>query len=175
MKLFLLVVVLFAIAIPAALYLKKLEKKADGSVYAAKPLFSPAERSFLGVMDSVLPKERRIFAKVRLVDLVQPKGGLSKEARQSALNRISAKHVDFVLCDGGSLAVLAVVELDDSSHGAAKRIVRDAFVDECLKAAGISIVRIPAKASYRTEDLRPVLAAIGAEPSASQQGSLAQG
>ena len=60
--------------------------------YKAKnSLCSPAERSFLGVLEQLLNDKYRILLKVRLSDLLDITKGVSKSFRQSALNRISRK------------------------------------------------------------------------------------
>src|SRR5438046_32622 len=82
----------------------------------AVSLLTEAERSFFGVLDQALAGEYRLFAKVRLADVVRPVQGPSRSGRPAAFNSISAKHVDFVLCDPSSLRVVGVVELDDKSH-----------------------------------------------------------
>ena len=121
-------------------------------------LFSPAERSFLGVLEQALEGRCRVFGKVRLGDLVQPVKGLSPSLRTTALNRINQKHVDFVLCSVADLSVLAVVELDDSSHGRKSRGDRDAFVDQVLAQAGLPVLRFSAKAAYSLQEVRAKLA-----------------
>lgn len=120
--------------------------------YKREPtLFSPAERSFLGVLDQVLGSEYRVFGKVRIADLIKPGNGAG---RQAALNRIIAKHVDFVVCDPGNLSVIGVVELDDKSHDLDDRRNRDALVDGALGSAGIPIARFRARKSYNHAKIR---------------------
>ena len=70
----------------------------------AKPLFSAAERSFLGVLDQAVGPEHRVFGKVRVADVAAVKSGLGNSARQGALNRIAAKHFDFLVCRSGDLS-----------------------------------------------------------------------
>ncbi len=118
------------------------------------PLFSPAERSFLGVLEQVFASDYWIIGKVRLADVIKPRKGLSSSARVSAQNRINSKHVDFVLCDPRSREVVAVVELNDASHERTSRKERDAFVVGALKAAGIPFAQIPAQKSYAPEEVR---------------------
>jgi very-short-patch-repair endonuclease len=123
-------------------------------------LLTPAERSFFGVLDQAVSSDFRIFAKVRLADLVRPAASGNRSEWQRAFNRISSKHVDFVLCDLRSLSVLGVVEIDDQSHKDAGRRGRDAFVDEALGAAGIPVVRFEAKRSYHAASLRQAVQAL---------------
>ncbi len=120
----------------------------------AGPLFSPAERSFLGVLEQSVGAELRVLGKVRLADLIQPAAGLATGPRSAAFNRISRKHVDFVLCDPHTLAVVAVVELDDRSHQRADRRERDAFVDGALAVAGIPILHVPCQRAYSLSEVR---------------------
>jgi hypothetical protein len=95
---------------------------------ACGSLLTEGERSFFGVLDQALAGEYRLFAKVRLADVVRPVHGPSRSGRQAAFNSISAKHVDFVLCDPASLRVVGVVELDDKSHRRLDRGLRDGVV-----------------------------------------------
>lgn len=78
-----------------------------------------------------------VFAKVRLLDLVEPKRGNPKY--KTYFNKIKSKHVDFVLCDKKLVAKI-IIELDDSSHDTKDRKERDAFVDEVLKSTGYKII-----------------------------------
>ena len=119
-----------------------------------KLLFSAAERSFLGILDQVVGQEYRVIGKVRIADIIRPDGALSARARTSALNRIMSKHVDFAVCDQGTLQVVGVIELDDASHEKASRRRRDEFVDAALVSAGVPIVRIPAQRVYSPAELR---------------------
>jgi hypothetical protein len=52
-----------------------------------------------------------------------------------------AKHIDFLVCRADTTEPVLAVELDDRSHGRAGRVDRDAFLDGCLAAAGIPLLR----------------------------------
>jgi len=114
-------------------------------------LLTKAERSFFGVLQNAIGNRYLIFAKVRLADLVFLPSGTEK--RQSHLNRIQSKHIDFVLCDHDIVRPLLAIELDDSSHNRTDRQDRDAFVDSALSAAGLPILHVPARASYNVQEL----------------------
>jgi len=77
--------------------------------------FTAAEARFLRVLDEALGEEYRVFAKLRLADLLDVRGERGA-AWLRAFNQISAKHVDFVVCRRETLEVVAAVELDDRSH-----------------------------------------------------------
>ncbi|NLX26900.1 MAG: DUF2726 domain-containing protein [Lentisphaerae bacterium] len=117
-------------------------------------LFSPAERSFLGVLEQSVEQNYRLFGKVRLADVIRVKRGMSRAVWQSAFNRIQSKHLDFVACDPNDLTVQFVVELDDKSHAKAKRQTRDDFVDHALASAGVPLFRFPAKRTYSVQDIQ---------------------
>jgi very-short-patch-repair endonuclease len=120
-------------------------------------LFTPAERSFLGVLDQAVDNKLRIMSKVRLADIIKVKNGNNKSAWQKAFNRIQSKHVDFVACDTATLGVKFVVELDDKSHNQSKRRDRDEFIDKALAAAKIPVFHFEAKRTYTIQELQNVL------------------
>lgn len=122
-----------------------------------KTLFTPAERSFLGVLDREALGRYRVFGKVALADLVEVSGAPSRSHRSAAFNRIAQKHVDFVLCKPDDLAVVAAIELNDASHAHGDRQARDAFIAGACRAAGLPLLRFPAKASYTTAEVRAAL------------------
>jgi hypothetical protein len=84
--------------------------------YLRKSLFTPAERSFAGVMETLNLDGTAMAAKVRLADIFGVKKGLERGDRQRAQNRINAKHVDFLLIQKSDGRPLLGIELDDSSH-----------------------------------------------------------
>ena len=120
-------------------------------------LLSPAERSFLGVLEQAVNGRYRFMGKVRLADVVKVKTGMSRSAWQNAFNRIQSKHLDFVACDPATLMVQFAVELDDETHSQSKRQERDEFVDKALQAAGIPIFHFIAKRGYSVQDVQGVL------------------
>ena len=109
-------------------------------------LLTPAERSFYEVLRRSIGDDLRLFVKVRLADLVWLPHDI--ENRQTHVNRVAAKHIDFVLCDPRTLAPVLAVELDDSSHAAQHRQQRDALVNEVLRTVGVPLLRVPVKRSY---------------------------
>ena len=117
-------------------------------------LFTPAERSFLGVLEQAVDGKLRIMGKVRLADVVKVKKVNNKSTWQKAFNRIQSKHLDFVACDSATLGVKFVVELDDKSHSQSKRQDRDNFLDKVLEAAEISVFHFAAKRTYTIQELQ---------------------
>jgi hypothetical protein len=125
--------------------------------YLRKSILSPAERSFLGVLDQVLPGHVRVLAKVRLEDLFGVRTGQMPGAWQAARNRINRRHVDFLLVRASDFAPLAGIELDDSSHGEPRIKERDLLVDGLFFNSGLPLIRHPAQRSYDPAALKAKL------------------
>ncbi len=122
--------------------------------YLRKSLFSPAERSFFGILESLDYNGVTIVAKVRLADVFGIKKGLERGDRKAALNRIVAKHVDFMLIQKSDGRPLVGIELDDSSHADEKRVVRDLFVDTVFASAGLPFLHVVAQAAYDPKEIQ---------------------
>jgi very-short-patch-repair endonuclease len=120
-------------------------------------LFTPAERSFLGVLEQAVDDKLRIMGKVRLADVVKVRRVNNKSTWQKAFNKIQSKHLDFVACDSMTLGVKFVIELDDKSHNQSKRQDRDLFLDKVLEAAEIPVFHFAAKRTYTIQELQKSL------------------
>jgi hypothetical protein len=123
-------------------------------------LLSPAERSFFGVLQQALQGEFTPLAKVRLADILRVHHSVSAQRRAAAFNRVSSKHVDFVICASDTFRVVGVIELDDKSHRGQFRQRRDQFLDAALAAADIPVLHISAQRSYSIPDVRSRLASL---------------
>jgi hypothetical protein len=121
---------------------------------ARKAVLSPAERSFLGVLEQVLPEDVGLLVKIRLGDVFVTRQGLAASDRAAAWNRINQKHVDFLLVRNTDLAPIAGIELDDSSHEEDSRKRRDEFVDGVFKSCNIPLLHVPAQAAYNPNELK---------------------
>ena len=150
------VVVILVFAVVAALTSKK--QGSAGSIgfpyQPAKTLFSPAERSFLGVLDQAVGPEHRVFGKVRVADLASVKPGLGNSARQGALNRIAAKHFDFVVCRANDLSIVCAVELNDKSHSTKRAQARDDLLARVCQTINLPLLTVPAKQAYSMREVQ---------------------
>ncbi len=157
------IALVLVIAFVAAAFLKKTTRTVEQGqgrtdVYdLADSLFSPAERSFFGVLTTIADEETVITTKVRLADVFEIKKGLDRSERQRALNRISAKHVDFLLIRKSDGHPILGIELDDASHQRPERKARDEFVDEVFAAARLPLVHIPAQRTYSAQEIKAAL------------------
>lgn len=105
--------------------------------YEAVPILTYNEsRNFRTLKEAADQKGLMICPKVRLADIVSPRKGSDYYSR---FGKIKSKHVDFTICDY-NMKVIAVVELDDSSHDRPDRQERDEFVDSILESNGIKVI-----------------------------------
>lgn len=121
-----------------------------------RSLFTPAELAFLSVLREALPEQIDFYAKVRLIDIfsVSQDAMFSGKERQQAVNRIIAKHVDFLLVRAGDGRPVLGIELDDRSHLAADRQDRDRFVNDVFDQAGLPLLRVKVQRNYSASWLR---------------------
>lgn len=156
------VLLVIIVVVVAVLLLRKPSSSGSGQYsYRRKPyLLSKAERSFYGVLSQAVGDNALIFSKVRVADVLAPQKGLNRSGWQQAFNKISAKHVDFLLCDPQDCAVKLAIELDDASHGSAKRQKRDAFLERACESAGLPLLRIRAARGYGVVDIRQQIEAV---------------
>ncbi len=110
--------------------------------YQAKALLTPWEVKVLKELIRTLPPNLHPCPQVRLADLVMIKQGLSGRHRFTALNRVAAKSVDFVILERHTGRIVLVIELDDKTHARRERRVRDRFVDDVLNRCAIPLLRV---------------------------------
>lgn len=122
--------------------------------YQKQPaLFTPAERSFFGVLKQAVGQDFQVFGKVRVADAIAVRSGLTRQVWRRAFNQISAKHFDFVLCAPGELSVVCAIELNDSSHQNKSRQDRDAFLANVCKAACLPLITFEAQPAYSVAEV----------------------
>ncbi len=127
--------------------------------YKRQPaLFTPAERSFLGVLDLAVGNDFRVFGKVRVGDLLAPQNGQTNGQRTTALNKINYKHVDFVLCKPDDLSVVCAIELNDKSHQQKSRQERDEFLRSACRSAGLPLITFDARHAYSPAEVSSAIA-----------------
>lgn len=125
-----------------------------------KALFSPAERSFLGVLDQAVGNDFRILGKVRVADVIMPAAGQGQSKWKIAFNKITQKHFDFVLCKTTDLSIVAAIELNDQSHRAKNRQVRDDFLQAACLSAKLPLIMFEAKAAYTVQAVADQITAV---------------
>lgn len=111
---------------------------------------SPTELTYYKVLSSILGPRATLFCKVSLSDIIFV---TKTDKYMSFFNRISQRHVDFLLCESSTLKPFLAIELDDSSHNRPSRKERDRFLDEVLRAADLPLLRVSPKLQYTREEV----------------------
>lgn len=141
------------------LLLLLLHRRRRATTYERLPfLFTRGEQAFLLALQQAVAGRALIFGKVRVADVLTPRRQLPRQNWWQAFNKIAAKHFDFVLCDRQDLSVLCVIELNDASHDRPERRARDAFLEAACAEAGLPLLQVRARRSYRRAKLLEQLA-----------------
>ena len=127
------------LSLAAALLLAR-SRKPWLSRIRSKPLLTSNEAEFFRRLQRALPAYH-VFPQVSFAALLTDDGQLSVKARWAIRARFDRKIADFVICDRRTLAVVALVELDDRTHAARADRQRDAIT----KAGGYQTFRFPSK------------------------------
>ena len=140
-------------------FLFGLRQGKDDTPYESQDtLNSPAEQKFQIILEDILdPELYQLSCKTRLADILKVKEGFDFGREQAAFNRISRKHVDFVISEKRSSRIIGVIELDDRSHNRVDRRKRDQQVDSWLRTAGIPILHQPCRREYSFIELQQTL------------------
>ena len=105
-----------------------------------KALMTPNEIEFFRRLQRALPAYA-VFPQVSFGAFLTDDGRLSQSARWSVRARFDRKIADFVICDRRTLRIVALVELDDSTHTARADRRRDAIT----QAAGYQTLRFQSR------------------------------
>ncbi len=150
------VAVVVVIAVAALAFLMR---RAGSHPYQpAGALLSPAEHSLLEALRQAVGADHEVFPKVQLAGLLAVRKGLTRKQRTAAADEVARRRVGFVVCDGASHAVRAVVDVEEPRGRRASRHGPLPFLDAALMAAHIPLVRVPVQESYSAGELRDRLA-----------------
>ncbi len=141
MKIYIYLIIL-GILVYFLLYIfKKLKEKEEKSPYKKREyLLSIPEKKFYEQLKQIISGRHEIFPQVLLSKILKVKA--SRGNYWKYFNKINRKTVDFVIFQKPNLNPVLVIEYDGKNHLREKRKLRDAFVDNALKSAGIKVLHI---------------------------------
>ena len=142
--------IVLAVAIAVAALLAAKASKGRVARYRARPPMTDNELEFFGRLVKAVP-EHFIFPQVAMSAILQTTETDRKKAHGDHL-RIAQQRVDYLVCRADG-SIVAVVELDDKSHKAAK----DKLRDERLQGAGIRTLRFESRKKPAVPALRDAL------------------
>jgi len=153
MKLILGIGVLVIVFVLMAALTKGKEGSGEGKwPFHARAVLTDVEQILYWRLLRVFP-DHMVLAQVALSSLISVNKGVNSKAWQ---NRIAQKSADFVLCSRDA-RIVAVIELDDSTHQRTSRRKADEVKDKALAAAGIRVVRWQAVALPNETAIREMI------------------
>jgi len=146
------VAVVIALAFLGMLAFQRRPGRAEAFPVTAKALLSRPEQLLYGRLVRAFPGHI-ILAQVALSQLLVVTRSDSDGNTQSISNRFRQLVADFVVC-APDFTALAVIELDDRTHGRKVQRERDQRKDRFLREAGIKVIRVavadmPSEAALR--------------------------
>lgn len=142
------ILVVIVLAIFIVLLIPKAEgKRSKKQIVADMPykrslLLTKREYAFYKKLKtSAEEKNLGVLTKIRLADLVQVDLPNGSSDFLKYFRKISSKHIDFALVDKENMYVLALIELDDTTHSREDRVARDLFVNELLEKCNYILIR----------------------------------
>jgi hypothetical protein len=145
------IIAVFIIIVIASFFTGKKRMRTSRSPLADMPyalshsLLTQRENNFFQTLKPIADRYGLYIAiKPRMADFIYVTGKrYGKHSHfHSYFNKISSKHVDFLLCDSKTSRPIFAFELDDKTHMNPKRITRDSFVDRVYEKIGLSVFHI---------------------------------
>jgi hypothetical protein len=150
---------ILALVIVASIVLAKYTDK-DGNPYPfsrKESVFTTVEASFLHLIERAIGDKYKVVSRVKLVDLIECKPGLSPKARRAAISKAQNKQLDYVLVDKETLNIVAAVDLVNNSNKSGHKAQKDWFVTGALEAAGIPHIRMKVRTGYKPTEVRAAI------------------
>lgn len=117
-------------------------------VYRSKThLMTPTEQRFYHFVQKKFGADKRVFAQVRVVDVINVNWSAIKKGsfdEQIAFRQVSQWHVDYVITDQ-DFKIICAVELDDKSHEEPDRQRRDWILERAFDSAEVKLYRFKLK------------------------------
>ncbi|MCL2357451.1 MAG: DUF2726 domain-containing protein [Defluviitaleaceae bacterium] len=135
------VILLFVLLV---IFAKRRRASAPDVYELNRAFLTPREASFFAVLQPIAAKYGlHVFAKPRIADFVNVTVKRYEKGSDfyTHFNKISCKHIDFLLCDRKFVPVTGI-EVDDKSHAAPDRVARDNFVNGLYENIGLPVLRV---------------------------------
>lgn len=130
-------------------------KPAPAPVFRRKgALLAPAERALLSVLEQAIGEQGRVFAKVRVADVLDMDRGAQAGDWRSALQQMQGAHFDFVVCEPEGTDVICAIELHDDAHASDALSRRHALLAGACDAAGLPLIQLPWQQNYDVAEIR---------------------
>lgn len=112
--------------------------------------------SFKRIEPMVSAFNGKLFAQVRVADVINVTGNGKSRGWWKKFRQISSKHVDLVVTDS-QFNILCAIEIDDSSHQRRDRRKRDDLLNSVFRKANLPLLRVK---PGREDELSPKINSI---------------
>jgi len=132
----------------------------NGNPYPFKSksaLITQVEKSFLALLEQSVGDDYKIVSRVKLVDIIDFKSGISVKSKRTALTKAKNKQLDFVLLDKNNFNIVAAIDLVNNNNKEGHKAQKDWFVGGALESAGIPHIRMKVKAGYKASEVRQAI------------------
>jgi hypothetical protein len=117
-------------------------------------LLTQPELACFNTLRTVAGNEFYIMAKVSLSDIAVVKKGVD-QARLKKAAKQGKRHIDFILCNKESLAVICAIELENAATAASGK--KDHHSADLLEEVGVMVFHMPVKTSYSIPEMQQAL------------------
>lgn len=117
-------------------------------------LLTQPELACFNTLKTVAGDEFYIMAKVSLSDIAVVKKGVD-QARLKKAAKQGKRHIDFILCNKETLAVICAIELENAATAASGK--KDHHSADLLEEVGVMVFHMPVKTSYSVPEMQQAL------------------
>jgi len=111
-----------------------------------------SETDFFKILVELAGEDYHVFPQVHLSTILD-ESKVTGQDWKMARRHINQKSVDYVICDRSTIKPLLAIELDDSSHEAEDRRLRDVEVERIFTEAKLPLVRFTNHGNLNKEDI----------------------
>ena len=122
-------------------------------------LMSAAERNFYQLLSSSLGSEYAVFAKVRVLDVVETGPSVTWIKAKKIEKVLAENFLDFVICRLPDMSIYGIIELEkfDSKDGKKSGKKRETLVAEVCEEAKLKVYYFDIRQDYKGIDLRRLI------------------
>jgi len=121
---------------------------------AIPSLLTQSELACFNTLRTVAGNEFHIMAKVSLSDIAVVKKGVD-QSRLKKATKLGKRHIDFILCNKETLAVICAIELEDAATAASGK--QETHSADLLEEVGVMVFHLPVKTSYSVPEIQQAL------------------
>ena len=122
-------------------------------------MLGSAERNFYECLTNALSDEYYIFAKLRMLDIVEPSPAATRTQTRRLYQGYAETCLDYVLCEKKDLSIFGVVELENFEKQSDLKVrkQREKKVSDLCKSANLRLFYFDSRQDYKDMDIRRLI------------------